>query len=999
MKDYLDLIVKLRNQRPEAKLGEQWYAIPKLDKGIIREQVRYYYNPGMCTFLKQAIIAELRASYDMDLVQATAYEKTHSYQTDPILQEILAKVVAADQAATQPLEHAHYRTAVDFVREICVELDYTQFQNLTAKDYKDMQESAYPVSYLIQKSFIHPFCLMLNNRFIRWDYIDLICATEKFYLLVRGMPEDIFNDYFFGDLTSMSMIILPGDITYKYAQDVDEGVEITDRTIFAFDKTGALVTEGTANVVISADDDDLMIVTGTPNTDGIFVISNDLKYSYFPENVMEFQDNILVPDPSITMMGPILKEYFPTSTTHIRAFFNKKGTPNYDHLHKLSYDAVSNDIIEALNSGSTPEYLRYALKPFAIDTNVLYSKERNTIGALDTIANYDLRLFNELYKEHKKFISMTVDYTWLTEHLDEDGYLRIPRRFNLHINYYVLMFINGELYSEYSAHKYEKGDFVISIDGIGEDDSIEFWYFLGAKNFTLDMNIDPNEPYLDLDDEYYYIEDDTTLWIDHSPNAAFEYPKNGLQNFPVDYSFEVDEEDDRPHMTRFRVRFPDEYWYAYGQNLTMASKNRFAYYHATVDKAYIEDEQSEYVNYYKIDLEDHFMYCNDYDRYMVFYNGRRLGNDHYRLVLPCDDSVPFYRYQIYICKPMKLGDKVDIFYMPHYCVDVHKQDFIENHGRIEVSKDLIWYALDNELYTFWLNGKKIPKKDLANINSNSVQILTDQETIAELRVTAMVEYNDDYELMRHRFRTYTSDWDRIVMRYTNINDLLGITPDTQTNIEPSQFQTTFPPEAILREIYRDWYVCNKYVDITQPFHYNYRYSLPEEYIEEYETYTEVIDGEEVELLIAATDFCDAAVDNNLDVERPVPGGTDWESDSQYLVNAGVKPADTYVSHEVAGAEIIDSYFNNASISGMRITKVSDTEYDLDIDRENPATIDEIIDTLIAIDNLRIISINENTLTSYSFYNPTAVANYKSLINSLIATDGSTTVLNVELTFK
>ena len=132
MKDYLDLIVKLRNQRPEAKLGEQWYAIPKLDKGIIREQVRYYYNPGMCTFLKQAIIAELRASYDMDLVQATAYEKTHSYQTDPILQEILAKVVAADQAATQPLEHAHYRTAVDFVREICVELDYTQFQNLTA---------------------------------------------------------------------------------------------------------------------------------------------------------------------------------------------------------------------------------------------------------------------------------------------------------------------------------------------------------------------------------------------------------------------------------------------------------------------------------------------------------------------------------------------------------------------------------------------------------------------------------------------------------------------------------------------------------------------------------------------------------------------------------------------------------------------------------------------------------------------------------------------------
>ena len=84
---------------------------------------------------------------------------------------------------------------------------------------------------------------------------------------------------------------------------------------------------------------------------------------------------------------------------------------------------------------------------------------------------------------------------------------------------------------------------------------------------------------------------------------------------------------------------------------------------------------------------------------------------------------------------------------------------------------------------------------------------------------------------------------------------------------------------------------------------------------------------------------------------------------------------------------------------MRITKVSDTEYDLDIDRENPATIDEIIDTLIAIDNLRIISINENTLTSYSFYNPTAVANYKSLINSLIATDGSTTVLNVELTFK
>lgn len=815
MTNIVEQLFKYRNQRPEAKLGEQLYAIPQKEDKMIKGQVYYYENPD-----------------------------------------------------------SRLRTAVDFTKEVCIELRYEHMQLLVPKEYKALQESRNKVQTLIGKGYIRPFCLMLNGKFIPWKYIELICVTEKYYMLVSGIPQATFDANFFGVLTSIGMIRLPEDITYI---DNANGTSVTDdRTIFAFSKDGTFVPEGEAAYLIRSDDDYLSIVSGNPDEE-IFTISEDLKYAYFPEYIFTFNgitevveeeqtdeetgETIIVPvttiasydydtTAEIATLGSYARIYGSNEYTYARAFFNTRGTPTYDHMHKVSTRNIVTDIKRALKEEYTPPYMDLLRQKFTVPYTVLKDWATNRKEGLNYIAEYDSRLFNEFYKDQKKFIVRSVDYTWVMSHLNEDGVMCIPRRFTLHHNFYILVFVNGLLAPNNGTASYVGSDYLMPVDGLQEGDDIEIWYFIGAKNYEYEMNLDVNEPYLPLDQDFFYIENDMALFCQETPRTNFSYPAKGLQNFNIGYSIQDADVDDSRNI---RVKL-DNAWY-YTHDLVMTSKNRFA--HRTIHVT--TSTPGAYADFYRIDLGTAFMYCNIYDRYMVFYNGRRLSNDHYRLVLPCDDGFPFYRYQIYIAKPMKDGDVIDVVYLPHYCVDVYSADTdgIAANGVIEVPKNRLWTALDNELYTFWVNGRKLPSSSIMPLGENKVQLLEDPKSLKTLRVTLMLEYDDAWDELKDRFLTYTSYWDRILSQIDPAV-LMDFQRPALTDDEEDHFSTTFPVKALMKELVRDWYICNTYVDCTRPIYYGYR-TVDTTLLENVQ-----YDSAHIELLEVA----ESNTSDNLDVERP-----------------------------------------------------------------------------------------------------------------------------------
>lgn len=782
-----DLVTKLRNERPEAKLGQQLYAIPQKANDMIKCQEYYYYTPS------------------------------------------------------------RVRTAVNFVCEACLELNYIKTKELSAKQYKDLQQSEHSLEELFEKDYLFPFLVFVNGRMIRWEYISLICVTEKYYLLIRGMDQDIFDQYFFGTMRSFNIVMLPDNVIYK-----DGGFDMTSRTLFAFDNTGAIVKSGNARTVIDSKDPGVSISSADLTDSPFYTISEDMRYSYFEENVLVFNNNVYDGYNDITVIGSVAKinggNLGASDNLYVRAFYNTgMATPNYNNFHRVDFDYVYNDIIRVLKNPDIHTYLDMLKIPFdlSLGMNVGRSFEENRSISLDLIAQYNPLYFNEYYMTQRNFLSVEVDFEWVTRHLDEDGNLCIPRRFEYGTDFFIIVFVNGELYEYYRNHKYIKENFICPIQGIVRGDKVELMYFRNSKNYAYDMNIDADEPYLPLDTDYYYIDGETRIFCDETHEKYFEYDSDGLQHFPVDYSFEYDSDE-----RRLRVRMDPFY---YGKDLMMTNGNRFVYFPYIVN---LTNGMTD-ADFFKIDLEDKFMYCNDYDRYLIFYNGRRLMNDHYRLVLPTRNTTPFSRFELYLAIPLHNGDRIEIFYLPHHFNDIYElTGDLNNTGLITIPKDKLPFVLDNHLFSFWLNGKKIPSSDIVNIDSTKVQLIRDQESLKTLRVTCMVDDKKEYKELKDRFHNMESIWDKAIGMVGDPIKLLGITVPVFTNKEPNFFGDVVLTQAIAKEVIRDWYMANSKVDITAPFIYDY--------IDVDSSIVEGTDSTGALLLNVA----DANNSNNFDVERP-----------------------------------------------------------------------------------------------------------------------------------
>ena len=796
-----DLITLYKNERSEAKLGQQLFAIPRKEEMVDSQQLTYY-------------VGDRR------------------------------------------------EVAVNIQTEICFHLKWLRLKPMTPEQYLILQESTTPMEDLITAGLIYPFLLFINGHLIRWENITIIISQERYDMLITGLDQEFFDlvnpDRFLDIATEVHTLQLPDSIEYYQG-----GYPVDEHTLFAFNEQGVLVKSGDAYIRIQNYDTTVEVIDIDPVPGGTFIFADDPMYKYFPENAFVFNAGVYDGNADIQVLATAMMIYnnqLPVTedpnAIMVRIFHNTKlVTPTYDNIRKTNITNIQADIFTALQGGDAPEYMDKLKPEFDPPYDQKKSDEENTTGILDYLAQYDAMLFNRVYQSNKDFVELEVDYTWVQSHLDEDGYLKIPRRFQDGVNFYIIVMVNGELYEYYRMHKYEFGWFYCPVQNIVDGDTIELLYFKGCKNFELQANITQDEEFLRLDPWIY--NKDLRVFSKATADTYFTFPADAQTMFPVEHTLEYDTNDERA----LRIRYTNDFYY--GKDVYLANAHRFAYfsfdYNDVIGGSSGGSENSPM--YFVVDLQDKFLYCNEYDRYLVFFNGKRLINDLYRLVLPYRSTTPFTKAMIYLCVPIGEGDRIDVFYLPHHFNDIYDETntpVMDEHGTITIDKSLIDFSLDNQLYSIWINARKVPSSQIQNISSTKLQITTNLTSMKDVRITTMISDDEIYDEYKTRFKSVDSNWDQVVDLYTDHFTLMGITQPTITDTDEDAFAEVIPTVAIMNEIIRDWYQSNPMVDTTGPFLYDY------DDVDQ----SAIIDQDPVGNDLLGT--ADANTFNNLDVNRPWP---------------------------------------------------------------------------------------------------------------------------------
>lgn len=762
-----DLVTIYKSERSEAKLGQQLFAIPHKDN-IIDQQQLYYF------------VGDRR------------------------------------------------KVAVDFTKEICFHLKKLDLKPMTPEQYLTFQESTTPMEYLIEGNLIYPFMLFIRGHFIKWENITIIASQERYDLLIHDLDEEFFkiiNPTGVIDAdTEVFTVSLPDSIEYYQG-----GYDIDDHTLFAFNESGVLITSGNAYIRIQNYDTSVEVIDFNPVATATFTFTDDAKYKYFPENVFLFESGLYDGSADIQILSTSLminNNVLDLSTGDpnrfcLRIFHNTKHvTPTFDIISKADQTAIQNDVYTTLQGGEVAPYMEKLKPSFDPPYSVENTSDENTESILSYVAQYDSILFNDLYRSNADFIDLEVDYAWVMAHLNDDGNLSIPRRFADGKDFYIILLVNGELYEYYRMHKYENSKFVCPVQNMVDGDVIELLYFKNCNNFMLNANVSQDEVYYRLDESVY--NKDLRVFSKETQDTYFTFPSDSQTMFPVEYTLESDPTDGKAT----RIRFTDEFYY--GKDLILASAYRFKYIAVDYDNiaGYEVDpgESTDNPYYFSIDLGENFLCCNEYDRYVVFFNGKRMINDLYRLILPYRTTTPFTKAMIYLCVPIEPGDRVEIFYLPHHFSDIisdSEDSIIDENGTITIDKSKLSYALDNQLCSVWINAKKIPPSKIVNVSSTKLQITTNLTSTNDVRVTTMISDDEVYAELKEKFSSLESNWDKVIELYADHFTLLNINKPTVENIDPAAFADVIPTVAIMNEIIRDWYQANPIVDTTGTFLYDY----------------------------------------------------------------------------------------------------------------------------------------------------------------------------------
>ena len=613
------------------------------------------------------------------------------------------------------------RTIINPAKYLCFRLRYLRFMPISGRTHLQYINKEWPINTLITgakgNQILHPFALFINGYCVPWDMMSIVIGYDEYYLLINlKYSAEIANNI--SEVKFAQIMTLPDNVT----EDITTNT--SDKTVMSFNKNGEY---DTINVSIAYNINSTKIkvfkLNNLNSVDAVITdVDNDIAID--ANNAIVFRNKILATNTKVGITRGLEAEYVnevrgitipylsmaptPVSNPNPSARFdsniltitdpNNDGNSTYDiaicvntasnasanNISKIKSESVKTDV-HAYNMNSPKPYWNTLKTDFYMNMDRKKYYDANVKDAIKAMMSYNSAFFNETFKNRS---NLTIEeYTGAKiNSMTTNGELVLSRMHDETYDEFMVMLVNGSMYEFYKSIKYNNSSCIIPIQGITDSDIVEIFRFKNVDNNVYHIKINESDGYGEYLPEI--INTDMNLFSSETDHNYFDYPANGLQLFPVEYTLDTNADG------KIKITLANPFYY--GKNLIVAYKNRFKWF--SYD---LKETTDEFV----VNLGDKFLYCNDYQKYMVFYNGRKLGSDHYRLTLPVRDTTPFYDFNIYLTLPINAGDRLDIIYVPSLMYDISMTATAPISGDISIAKDILTYGLSTDLYMIWINGK------------------------------------------------------------------------------------------------------------------------------------------------------------------------------------------------------------------------------------------------------------------------------------------------------
>lgn len=643
--------------------------------------------------------------------------------------------------------------------------------------------------------------------------------VEKFETTESGENLNAFN-------TTVNLFDRDSYNTVIYESLCNLSKEDYDKSaMFKFNDDGLLDNNGNTMICV-VDNDDFIIdnysFEGNENIDIRKSIDSTLL---FEDNYIVFKNGMICTDYKIqldlynfakiydidktkdyTEDGKIISSV-ENNVVSVKVFYNKsiddifgntRVFPNQEYLkHRVAEQTVDGNDIGYINECKE-------LLDFQNSDKLVF--EDNYKNDFDYILNYNPLLFNDLYESSIE--STVISGEKANESLNMPvGYnnrygLKIPRMKYEDHETFAMVFVNGDLISSYKDLVIYPNHLFIPLEEefrFNDDDQIELLYFKDCNNNEINFKYN----------------NDTTIFSKVIPQEdlkLFSTEVSDILIYPdMEYDYEnisfpvYDKKDDGS------IGVIDNS--LLGKTVTAVSSKKFIYQNLVIDQ-----------RAYKIRLGKQFRYCDNQKQYVLFINGRRMLDDTFLITIP-KVSRPFNAMYIYLTKFVSPDDRVELFYVPKELFNSNTEESItiNTNGYIETDNTLD-VPFNNESYLLFINGKKIPKDNLINIDTNLLRLNKDTKTLNTLIINPV--YNDIIPEVSDFIKENQSLYSKLINK---IKDTLGYDElDTLFNSyisisdsEENALVRNVPQIAIINEIVRDFWVTSGYDYNANPFVYDY----------------------------------------------------------------------------------------------------------------------------------------------------------------------------------
>lgn len=788
--------------------------------------------------------------------------------------------VRSDQVAYAVKEYivGSERKILNQINQIGLKLNYLDFYDIQFADSKNIRnfrnynETSTGLNTLVTNRIIKPTLLFINGHFIPWEYIQVVINNSNYYFIITIPDNQVLAEIAIAPIY-VQTIALPE--CFKYAKtDSQLWIDMNKNDyfgrsiqLFGFDVNGVYTPYADAKYVFYNAMPVMVDPSATPPKVATYYptvqfgsfrssepilgreILTDTSIKLYSENVVLFTNGLLttgeirkikiaryaiknkdivplaldeedklefyeldgdIPSvPNIVFDSVVLTiadgATSPEGYWDFVISYNVNYTDNADNLSKLSTSEIANLVKE----GKTAEYWSDLSSPLQISMDRTKSYEDNVSAAIDTLLQYDKSIFNECVQLHSNIE---------VENYSFDDFMNtfVKGRERAHINLKngqdneekVLLMVNGELYSENIHAEYKANTVIIPTTSIPTDANIEIIRFGNVNNNISDIIISDDSAFRAYDDKY--VNENTKLF-----SSEYTYPEgveNGFNFNPAGGQFfVVDNTMTKDESGKIKISLADEQYY--GKLLKAAHSNRFAHVHASI--AYEGEE-------FRFNLGTPFKYCYDENKYMVFINGRRISPEYYYLAIPNSPSVPFTSTYIYLRFAIDNEATLDVIYTPTVIQDIILNATLETNGNIIVDKKLLDYGLSSDMYMVWVNGKKIAKEDIVDIDTTHMRIMSAEESIKNFCVSKYI----DFAAISEKFKSddKSSNWEKVIAKIINSNaeSIFGIEKNMNiTDTEVDIYSETLSASEVMTQLVREQYYANPVVDVTKDFVFDY----------------------------------------------------------------------------------------------------------------------------------------------------------------------------------